>query len=85
MYFKSARTGDPDMIDLWAQSARFKAADALVKAALYEDAKHAYTELMRITANDARKRVIRQKLQQIQLLRNSAEEQDTHIEQANTG
>ena len=85
MYFKSARTGDPDMIDLWAQSARFKAADALVKAALYEDAKHAYTELMRITANDARKRVIRQKLQQIQLLRNSAEEQDTHIEQAKTG
>ena len=85
MYFKSARTGDPDMIDLWAQSARFKAADALVKAALYEDAKHAYTELMRINANDARKRVIRQKLQQIQLLRNSAEEQDTHIEQANTG
>ena len=73
------------MIDLWAQSARFKAADALVKAALYEDAQHAYTELLKITANDARKRVIRQKLQQIQLLRNSAKEQETHTEQANKG
>ena len=31
LYFKSARTVDPDMIDLWAQSARFKAADALVE------------------------------------------------------
>jgi hypothetical protein len=71
LYMKSARAGDETMSDLWAQSARFKAADALLKAKLYDDAQYAYSELLRITASDARKRLIRQKLQHIQLLRGS--------------
>jgi tetratricopeptide (TPR) repeat protein len=71
LYMKSARAGDETMSDLWAQSARFKASDALLKARLYDDAQYAYSELLRITSSDARKRLIRQKLQHIQLLRNS--------------
>jgi type IV pilus biogenesis protein CpaD/CtpE len=72
LYMKSARVGDETMSDLWAQSARFKASDALLKARLYDDAEYAYAELMKITSSDSRKRLIRQKLQHIQLLRNSA-------------
>ncbi|MGD2160374.1 MAG: hypothetical protein PVG94_04275 [Gammaproteobacteria bacterium] len=71
LYMKSASAGDETMSDLWAQSARFKAADALLKAKLYDDAQYAYSELLRITSSDARKRLIRQKLQHIQLLRSS--------------
>ncbi|UCB55691.1 MAG: hypothetical protein JSW45_03955 [Thiotrichales bacterium] len=71
LYMKSAKTGDATMTDLWAQSARFKASDALVKARLYDDAEYAYSELLRITSSDSRKRLIRQKLQNIQLLRSS--------------
>ena len=51
-----------------------KASDALLKAKLYDDAEYAYSELLRITASDARKRLIRQKLQHIQLLRNAGRE-----------
>jgi hypothetical protein len=69
LYMRSAKAGDETMSDLWAQSARFKAADALLKAKLYDDAKHAYAELLAITSSDARKRLIRQKLQHIRLLR----------------
>jgi hypothetical protein len=71
LYMKSAKAGDETMTDLWAQSARFKTADALLKAGLYDDAQYAYKELLRITSSDSRKRLIRQKLQHIQLLRSS--------------
>jgi hypothetical protein len=71
LYMKSAKAGDETMSDLWAQSARFKASDALLKAKLYDDAQHAYSELLRITSSDSRKRLIRQKLQHIRLLRSN--------------
>ena len=71
LYMKSAKAGDETMSDLWAQSARFKASDALLKAKLYDDAKYAYTELLGITSSDSRKRLIRQKLQHIRLLRSN--------------
>ena len=71
LYMKSAKAADETMTDLWAQSARFKASDALLKARLYDDAQYAYSELLRITSSDSRKRLIRQKLQHIQLLRGS--------------
>lgn len=71
LYMKSAKAGDETMTDLWAQSARFKASDALLKARLYDDAQYAYTELLKITSSDSRKRLIRQKLQHIRLLRSS--------------
>lgn len=81
LYMQSARAGDHSMSDLWAQSARFKASDALVKAKLYDDAQHAYSELLAITPSDARKRLIRQKLQHIRLLRGN--EADTAGAQSN--
>mgnify|MGYP001822754732 CR=1 FL=1 len=71
LYMKSAKAGDDTMTDLWAQSARYKASDALLKARLYDDAQYAYSELLRITSSDSRKRLIRQKLQHIRLLRSS--------------
>lgn len=71
LYMKSAKAADETMTDLWAQSARFKASDALLKAGLYDDAQYAYGELLKITSSDSRKRLIRQKLQHIQLLRSS--------------
>ena len=71
LYMKSAKAADDTMTDLWAQSARYKASDALLKAHLYDDAQYAYSELLRITSSDSRKRLIRQKLQHIQLLRGS--------------
>ncbi len=75
LYMKSAQAADETMTDLWAQSARFKASDALLKARLYDDAQYAYSELLRITSSDSRKRLIRQKLQHIQLLRSSDSKQ----------
>ena len=71
LYMQSAKAGDDTMSDLWAQSARFKAADALLKAKLYDDANQAYNDLLKITSSDARKRLIRQKLQHIRLLRSN--------------
>ncbi len=71
LYMKSAKAGDETMTDLWAQSARFKASDALLKARLYDDAQYAYSELLKITSSDSRKRLIRQKLQHIRLLRSA--------------
>ena len=70
-YLKSAQLADQSQADLWAQSARFKAAGALVKADLYNDAQAIYTRLLRATNSASRKSVIKQELQQIRLLRNA--------------
>lgn len=71
LYLKSAMVADQSQAELWAQSARFKAAGALVKAGLYDDAQTMYTELLRFVASDSRKASIRQELQHIRLLRNA--------------
>ena len=71
LYLRSAREIDPTMSDNWAKAARFKAAGALVNAHLYDDADTVYKSLLAITENNARKAVIKQELQQIQLLRNA--------------
>ena len=70
-YLKSAQLADQAQADLWAQSARFKAAGVLVKASLYDDAQAIYTRLLAITTSDSRKSVIKQELQQIRLLSNA--------------
>ena len=79
MYLQSAREIDPTMSDNWAKSARFKAAGALVSARLYNDADTVYKSLLAITVNNARKSVIKQELQQIQLLRNADEKKHSTI------
>jgi hypothetical protein len=74
LYLKSALTTDPSMSDLWAQSARFKAAEELTSAGLYDDAKLAYSDLLVITVSKSRKILIQQKLQQLRLLSNAKPE-----------
>ncbi|MFC1589160.1 hypothetical protein ACFL3P_02700 [Pseudomonadota bacterium] len=71
LYLKSAQLADQAEAHLWAQSARFKAAGALVKATLYDDAQEIYASLLQVTASESRKSAIRQELQQIRLLRSA--------------
>jgi tetratricopeptide (TPR) repeat protein len=71
LYLRSAMIADQTQAELWAQSARFKAAGALVKAGLYDDAKTMYTELLRFITSDSRKAFIKQEIQQIRLLKNA--------------
>lgn len=72
-YLKSAQLADQAGANLWAQSARFNAAGALMKAELYDDAQAIYTRLLYVTASESRKSSIKQELQQIRLLRNAKE------------
>ena len=66
---ESARAIEGADNDLWGQSARFKAANALVLAKIYNDAKKVYTELLQVTASNSRKAIINQNLQKIRLLK----------------
>jgi len=66
LFLKSARS--PEKIyDPWYHTATFRAAESMFEAKLYEDAKQRYLHLLKITQNAARKAVIRQRLQAIQL------------------
>lgn len=70
-YLESARAIEGADNDLWGQSARFKAANALVLAEIYGDAKKVYSELLQVTASDSRKALINQNLQKIRLLKSA--------------
>ncbi|MBL4711961.1 MAG: hypothetical protein JKX75_05600 [Gammaproteobacteria bacterium] len=68
-YLKSARAIAGAYDDLWAQSARFKAGQALVLAEIYDDADKIFSELLLVTVSDSRKALIDQSLQKIRLLK----------------
>ncbi len=68
-YLKSAHELKNEKNDLWSQSAQFKAADALVKAGIYDDAKKIYNDLLQITVSESRKSLIQQKIQHVMLLK----------------
>lgn len=68
-YLSSARAVTNEGNDLWAQSARFKAAESLVQAEIFGDAETIYNELLLITDNESRKALIKQNLQKINLLK----------------
>jgi tetratricopeptide (TPR) repeat protein len=70
-YLESARALSGEENDLWAQSARFKAGNALVLAGIYDDAEKVYSELLLITDSDSRKALINQNLQKIHLLKST--------------
>jgi len=53
--------------DPWYHTATFRAAESLMSARLYEDARQRFLHLLSITGNAARKTVIRQRLQSIRL------------------
>ena len=68
LFLKSARSPD-NVYDPWYHTATFRAAESMFEAKLYEDANQRYLHLLKITQNAARKAVIRQRLQAIQLKR----------------
>jgi hypothetical protein len=55
-------------LDLWGQSARFRAAEALVDAGLLQDAFNLYRSLLMESSDENRKLQLRQKLQNLNLL-----------------
>ncbi|HEB82020.1 MAG TPA: hypothetical protein ENJ11_04060 [Gammaproteobacteria bacterium] len=74
-YLKSANALPGEEYDLWAQSARFKAAQALMQAGIYVDAERVLQELLKVTTSESRKVLIGQMLQKIQLLKTVTNEQ----------
>ena len=72
-YLSSARAVTGEGNDLWGQSARFKAAESLVLAEIFDDAKKIYSELLLVTDSGSRKALINQNLQKIRLLKSAGE------------
>ena len=68
LYLKSATLLDPMAMDPWAQTARYRAAKALVEAGLLEDAKRIYTSLLRATRDTSRRAVLETEIQRLQLV-----------------
>lgn len=68
LYLKSATLTDLQAMDPWAQTARYRAAKALVEAGLLEDARRIYTSLMRATRDASRKAVLNSEIQRLRLL-----------------
>jgi len=66
LFLKSAQPVEGD-IDPWYHTAIFRAAEAMGKAGLIKDAREQYIHLLRITGDETRKSVIRQRLQQLRL------------------
>ncbi len=66
LYLSSALAGD-NSFDLWGQSARYKAADVLVKSGLVEDARRLYKSLLRATADTKRRSQLQRRLQELWL------------------
>ena len=72
-YLESAQAVTDGEYDLWAQAARFKAGNALMKAEIYADAEKVYKDLLVITDSDSRKALIEQNLQKIRLLKSATQ------------
>ena len=68
LYLKSATLADPAAMDPWSQTARYRAAKALVDAGLMDDARQIYTLLLRATRDASRKAVLQNELQRLHLL-----------------
>ncbi len=66
LYLGSALTGE-NSFDLWGQSARYKAAEALAKAGLVEDARRLYKSLLQATADAKRRLQLQRRLQELWL------------------
>lgn len=66
-YLASATLLDPVAMDPWAQTARYQAANALVKAGYTADAKRLYSSLLGATQDPARRAVLRREIQQLDI------------------
>ena len=67
LYLHSAAFLGPKVMDPWAQTARYQAADALAKAGLTEDARYLYKQLLDATKDPARRSVLSRDLEQLRL------------------
>jgi tetratricopeptide (TPR) repeat protein len=67
LYLQSAMLAGPQAMDLWAQTARFNAADSLQKSGLIDDARRIYKELLRVTTDPARRSLLNHNIQQLWL------------------
>jgi hypothetical protein len=68
LYLKSATLSDPMAMDPWAQTARYRAAKALVEAGLLDDARQIYGSLLRATRDASRRAVLQTEIQRLQLV-----------------
>ncbi|MCP1726333.1 hypothetical protein J2T60_000298 [Natronospira proteinivora] len=66
LYLRSAGYLDPFSMDQWAQTARYRAADALADAGLVNDARRLYQSLLNATDDEARRSVLRNRIQRLQ-------------------
>jgi hypothetical protein len=67
LYLKSAILLDPTAMDPWAETARYRAAQALAEAGLLQDARRLYASLLRSTRDEGRQARLRNELQRLQL------------------
>ncbi|NOR51644.1 MAG: hypothetical protein GQ470_03405 [Gammaproteobacteria bacterium] len=66
-YLESAMVPGIHTMDPWAQTARYQAAKALLKAELKGDARAIYAQLLKHTKNPSRRAILKQELEQIHL------------------
>lgn len=66
LFLRSAQSPEK-VYDPWYHTSMFRAAESLMSAKLYDDARERFMHLLNITGNAARKAVIRQRLQALQL------------------
>lgn len=67
LFLRSAVYKQPDGADIWGQTARYSAAEALGKAGLTDDARNVYTALLKITRDSKRRSIIERNMQQLWL------------------
>jgi tetratricopeptide (TPR) repeat protein len=71
LYLQSAMLPGPEVLDLWAQTARFNAAESLQKSGMVDDARRIYEELLRVTKDPARRSFLNHNIQQLWLNQNT--------------
>ncbi len=67
LYLRSAMVPEPHAMDAWAQTARYRAAEALGEAGLRDDARFLYEGLLAVTEEPDRQAVLRRAIQQLWL------------------
>lgn len=68
LYLRSAVYNTPLAGDMWGQTARFHAAEALAKAGLTQDARQVYQKLLKYTEDARQRAVIERNIQQLWLI-----------------
>jgi hypothetical protein len=72
LYLRSATYRHPTGGDMWGQTARYHAAEALGRAGLTQDARLVYQALLKHTADAKQRAVIERNIQQLWLIENQA-------------